>query len=186
MSREDNELIIGILKGQKNDYAVLIRRHESKVRALCRSYLPDALQADEAAQDVFVLTYKNLKKFHQTSAFSTWLHRIAVNHCIDLTRRKKRQAEVSLEILIEQGSPQLQDSVSFEKALETGDLSQKLLAQLNETDREVLVLREISGLDYQEIADNLKVSVEAVRSRLKRAREALLKIARHFLSSQNV
>jgi RNA polymerase sigma-70 factor (ECF subfamily) len=185
----DNDIVASVLKGQHDDYSVLIRRHESRVRILCRSYLQDEAEADQAAQDVFVRAYENLSKFRRDSSFSTWIHRIAVNHCLDTLRRRKRRNEISLESFTDEegnAKPLPDTGTSFESALETGDLARTLLNRLSETEREVLLMREISGLNYEEIAKTLDISIDAVKSRLKRARQSMIGLARHLFKSQNV
>jgi RNA polymerase sigma-70 factor (ECF subfamily) len=154
---------------------------------LCRVYLPHSEEADEAAQEVFLRAYKKLQQFQKESLFSTWLHRIAVNYCLDVRRRLKRRDETSLDELFENaGELNLSPQPSFEDRLETGELARNLLSRLTATDRDVLVLREISGQTYEEIAESLRISVDAVKSRLKRARQALIESARHLFKSENV
>lgn len=185
---DDLQIIDNVLNGEENDYAILIRRHESRVRAVCRVYLPDTEEADEAAQEIFLRAYKNLRSFRRTALFTTWLHRIAINHCLDLRRKRKRRDEISLDSLIEIGAegalPHFNEPV--EKAFETGEFARALLSRVSPVDREVLVLREISGQSYEEIAENLHITLDAVKSRLKRARQSMVTQARHLLKSQNV
>jgi RNA polymerase sigma-70 factor, ECF subfamily len=165
----------------RENYPELIRENLNQVLGICRGILQNETQAEDAAQDIFVKAYQQLKGFHGRSEFSTWLYRIAVNHCLDLRRKSSRKPTESLENLTQQpGTP------GPEEALEKKDLAERLLAGLSEAERAALVLRESQGLSYEEIALVLKISTDAVKSRLKRARENIEQKARHFSRLDNV
>src|SRR5471030_797501 len=92
----DNDVIARVLAGSRDEYAELIRRHHARVLGLCVSMLgPSA--AEDAAQEVFLKAYDRLKDFRRDSAFSTWLYRVASNHCLDALRRDARRRTESLE-----------------------------------------------------------------------------------------
>lgn len=148
---------------------------------ICLGLLRNPTEAEDAAQDIFVKAYQQLPSFKGEAQFSTWIYRIAVNHCLDLQRKRARQATEPID--------QVPDPVgdpSPQQSLEQKDLAKRLLAGLSEAERAALVLRESQGLSYEEIAVVLKISVDAVKSRLKRARESIGEKARHFSRLENV
>lgn len=134
--------------------------------------------AEDVAQEVFMKVYHSLRDFQFRSSFKTWVYRITVNTAINRYRKSARQEKdrVDYDTIIETlpgaGS-------AAEKAIQ-GDNETRLCALLEPLSpefRACLVLREIEGLSYQEIAESLKIPVNTVRSRLKRARQALLEEA---------
>ncbi len=157
---------------------------------LCTSLLSDATQAEDAAQEIFIKAYQALSSFQGNSKFSTWLYRIASNHCKDLLRKRSRQKTESLDALIEKSGDEVQNlwepSVDPRNASGASDLVEKLLSSLSPDERLILTLREVQGLSYQEIAETLKCSLDAVKSRLRRARETIEEKTRHFSMSRDV
>ncbi len=149
--------------------------------------------AEDVTQDVFIKIYQNLKQFQFRSSFKTWAYRITVNTAINTCKGISRE----MDQRIDQGIDQSDNDSSFmnrymnrdrdpdqytsppmpEADLDKEDnekLVASLLAKLNPDQRACIVLREIEGLNYQEIAEVLKININTVRSRLKRAREILL------------
>ena len=181
----DAALIQRVLDGDQEAYADLVRAHQARIRRLCAHLLGDAMLADDAAQEVFFKAYQQLASFRQQSSFSTWLYRIASNQCLDLLRRRRRERTESWDALVEQQGEQVHEhlAVSPEAAPTPAyaDLAHRALARLSPDDRLVLTLRELEGLSYEEIAQALQCSLDAVKSRLRRAREKLSNAARHFL-----
>ncbi len=161
------------------------------MRGFCLRMLSDSAQADDAAQEVFIKAYQALEKFKGESAFSTWIYRITSNHCLDILRKRKRQKTESWDALVEkQGDSAAnqfivpQDS-SEPEVIQTEQI-EKLLSLISEKHREIIVLREIQNESYQDIATILNCSLDAVKARLKRARQELMLQARHFLKSESV
>lgn len=137
--------------------------------------LNNSADAEEVTQDIFMKIYDNLKNFQFRSSFKTWVYRITVNTALNAYRKNRRQFEhrADFEIALETAghSPeiiQVAQQADSEKAISS------LLETLTAEHRAVIVLREIEGLSYEEIAQSLKINLNTVRSRLKRAREALL------------
>lgn len=179
------------MNGDRNAYAEIIRKYEVRARGLCLKMLSDQAQADDAAQEVFIKVYQNLKKFKGESLFSTWLYRVASNHCLDLLRKRRRQKTESWDALLESEGESVAQSFFSEGAPAKevqgqAEQVEKLLKCLSEKHREVIVLRELQGLSYDELAEALGCSLDAVKSRLKRARQELEKKARHFSSSSSI
>jgi RNA polymerase sigma-70 factor (ECF subfamily) len=181
----DAELVRRVLAGDQAAYADIVRAHQAKILRLCASLLRDTSLAEDAAQDVFLKAYQALRQFRGRSSFGTWLYRIAANHCLDLLRQRRREAADSWDALVESGAAEPEPSggaVRDPRAVAADtDVVRRALASLPPDDQLVLTLREVEGLSYAELAEALGCSVEAVKSRLRRAREALMKNVRHFL-----
>ena len=186
----DQEIIQQILSGQTEAYGELIRQYNRKVVGYCLSMLSNQTEAQEAAQDIFVKAYHSLRKFKGNSSFSTWLYRITTNHCLDILRKRTRRKTVSLDALVEAEGDHIERLFAVESTaaspLENRDLIQKILATLPEDYRTILTLREADGLEYQEIADVMGCSLDAVKGRLSRARKQLQEHLRHFLKRTDV
>lgn len=144
---------------------------------LCMSLLRDAGEAEDAAQEIFIKTYQSLRSFQGNSKFSTWLYRIAANHCKDLLRKRIREKTESLEALVEKSNEESRSSwepsVDPRSAREASQRTEQLLSMLSPDERLILTLREAQGLNYQEIAETLHCSVDAVKARLRRARQSV-------------
>ena len=164
-------------------FADLVRRHAPRVRSLCAATLRSDAEADDAAQEVFLKAYRALDRFSGDADFGTWVHRIAVNHCLDVLRAAARRRTDSLEGLMEEDSKALARVLSEEgpaRALENRDAAARLLARLNPEQRIALTLRELEGLSYEEIAAAMSCSLDSVKARIRRGRAELLDMARHF------
>ncbi len=187
---EDLELIQRICSGEREAYSDLVRLYQSRVLRLCTSLLGDANSAEDAAQDVFLKVYRVLPTFRGDASFSTWLYRIAANHCKDLLRKRKREKTESWEGLLEKHGDTIEQMLAVKESPKpsAGDaeLVEKVLSQLAPDYRIILTLREAQGLSYQEIADTLQCSLDAVKARLRRAREALQDKLRHIYRSESV
>jgi RNA polymerase sigma-70 factor (ECF subfamily) len=186
----DQQIIELILSGHTEAYGDLIRQYHKKVVGYCLSMLSNATEAEDAAQDIFVKAYHALRKFKGDSAFSTWLYRITANHCLDVLRKRNRRKTVSWEGLVEQEGDRIlklfSTSVTGESEMENRELIDKILSTLPPDYRAILTLREVDGLEYQEIAAALDCSLDAVKGRLARARKQLQVNLRHFLTSDGV
>jgi RNA polymerase sigma-70 factor (ECF subfamily) len=137
--------------------------------------LNNAADAQEVTQDIFMKIYDNLKRFEFRSNFKTWVYRITVNTAINAYNKNIRRAgnREDFEIVMQtQGHPPEINGVV--DGLEQERMLSCLLDTLTPDHRAIIVLREIEGLSYEEIAASLHITINTVRSRLKRARESLL------------
>ena len=166
---EDFQLIEDFKVGDEDAFSKLVLRHREKVRNLVYLTLGDVDYVDDISQDVFISVYHKLKDFRFESKFTTWLYRITVNKCRDYLRKKKvRSIFVSIkEIDYNRGVKSNPDSI------DVPGLVRKGIEKLPEKLKTPLVLRDIKGFSYQEIADELKCEVGTVKSRIFRARESL-------------
>jgi RNA polymerase sigma-70 factor, ECF subfamily len=187
---DDFAIIQTVIGGDHEAYAELVRRYHTRILTLCYSILLNAAEAEDAAQEVFIKTFASLPRYQQSAAFLTWLSRVASNHCLDVLRKRKRQKTDSLDGMLERSQetgapiPEMAEpkDLSTERAENTA-LATRVMAQMTPEQRQILTLREIDELSYEEIAAVLHCSVEAVRARLRRARLELQSKARHVLET---
>lgn len=173
------EALQNALDGDADALNVLLSDISRPVYRFCLSLLADPAQAEDAAQDVLVKICSSLDEFEGRSKFSTWVYRVASNRCMDLLRRRKSRPEDSLDALIEAGNGGDSRLLAARSTDDTAALADKLLvasalARLEPEQRAIIVLREISGLAYDEIGAALNLPEGTVKSRLFRAREELL------------
>jgi len=189
--REDAILIKAFLKGDKVAFDKLVVKYTKRVFNVCFRLLGDYEEANDSAQDTFIKVYRALRKFRFEASFSTWLYRIAVNTCKNKLksvahRQKKRVISwdnpVSadrppvLEIQDERQSP----AIELEKK-ERMKFIQEAINVLPPEHKEVITLRDIEGLSYEEIAEITGLSLGTVKSRLARARSDLRKRLRSVI-----
>lgn len=163
----DEELVRRFRGGDENAFADLMRRHERHVYNLAYRMLGRGEDARDATQDAFVACYRNLDRFRGDALFSTWLHRIAVNACYDLLR--KRRPETSLD---DEAAPEPATVDHADRAVAQADVQRALLTVPPEF-RAVLVMFELQDMAVDQIAAALDVPVGTVKSRLHRGRAAL-------------
>lgn len=172
---DEKELIAAARRGSERAFEQLVRANEKKVYTLCLRLCGNPADAEEAAQEAFLAAWRGLPSFRGESAFSTWLHRLASNACIDLLRRSRRaRAELSLD---DESAPEPTDErASPQRELERREQReavQRGLAALHDEHRTVLVLREVEQLSYAEIAEVTGLEPGTVKSRISRARAQL-------------
>ncbi|MEK7234501.1 MAG: sigma-70 family RNA polymerase sigma factor [Elusimicrobiota bacterium] len=170
-------------RGDANAFAELVRRHAPRVQALCAATLRSSQEAEDAAQETFLKAHRALGRYSGEASFGTWLHRIAINHCLDLLRAASRRRCESLDALFEADAAVLGrvlSEPSSAQSLEDRDTITRLLSRLNPDQRLALTLREAEGMTYEEVAQAMSCSLDSVKARLKRARAEILNMARHF------
>jgi len=182
---DERQLVRRAQKGDKEAFEVLVQRHQHRVFAVARGILKRQEDVEDIAQQVFVKAYFSLKRFDQRAAFSTWLYKITVNECWDLLRKRKARPLVYEADFSEEQSRQF--SASERQADSGPDTSERLamrqrlenmLAQLDDRDRAMLILKEVEGFSVEEIADSLGLNANTVKVRLFRARRRVVEYAR--------
>jgi RNA polymerase sigma factor (sigma-70 family) len=180
MADEERRLVEAAGRGEVESFNALVRLYEGRVYNLCYRMLGDADSAADAAQDAFLSAFRNLRSFRGGS-FRSWMLRIATNTCYDVLRARKRRPSVSLDIEAggeEDGSPlQIADSAEspddFALRRELAAAIQHGLTTLPEEQRLILILSDIQGLAYEEIAEITGANLGTVKSRLSRGRARL-------------
>ncbi len=184
-SDPDSRLVERARAGDARAFEALVRRYERWVFTLALRMVGDRGEAEDVAQDVFLKAYTGLSGFRGSSRFSTWLYAIASHHCLNhlASRARRPVPESSLRPAgsdaddppgpVERLADEAPRADELLERQETARQVQEALLGLTDDHRLILVLREIQGLSYEEIAEAIGVEVGTVRSRLHRARMAL-------------
>lgn len=173
----DEILVERALAGPEGDtraFESLMQRHQASVLANCRYLTRSPDDAEDLAQEVFVKTYFNLASFEGRSKFKTWVHRIKINHCLNFLKKKKGRQFLDVDEPALADAEQLKVNPAAHRDTVAGEERRRIreaLAAMNDTTRIPLVLCDLDGLSYQEIADTLGLGLSAVKMRIKRGRE---------------
>jgi RNA polymerase sigma-70 factor (ECF subfamily) len=177
----DLSLVRRVQRGERSAYDLLVLKYQHKVVKLVMRYLRDPADAEDVAQEAFIKAYRALPQFRGDSAFYTWLYRIAINTAKNALAARERQP-VSYEFDTQQGEDgpdeisRLKDPETPEGLALTEEIRETVnaaIVALPEDLRTAIVLRELEGLSYEEIAVSMDCPVGTVRSRIFRAREAI-------------
>ncbi len=168
--------------GDRQAFERIYRAASGFVYNVALRILNDRDEAQEVAQEVFIKMYHHLKEFGFRSSFKTWAYRITVNTALNAAKRITRDTSRRLDfdtVMETQAAPQdtQKEIVRQEERQLSRERLRALLSKLNPEQRACIVLREIEGLSYEEISRALAININTVRSRLKRAREALLALS---------
>ncbi len=180
-SDDDRPLVSRAQSGDTAAFEALVRRYEGWVFTLALRLVGDRGEAEDMAQEVFLKAYRSLSRFRGAARFSTWLYAIASHHCLNHLRARRHRPEAGATKgsggeallaaeLLPDGAPRadaLLERADLARIVQTG------LSALTEDHRLILILRDIQGMPYEEIAETLRVEVGTVRSRLHRARAEL-------------
>jgi RNA polymerase sigma-70 factor (ECF subfamily) len=174
----NDELLANDKQTNKDVFESLFKEYHQKVYAIAYNILGNESDAMDAAQEVFIKVYKSLKKFKGNSSIMTWIYRITINVCHDELRRQNRFRTVSIEWFSENGNDLASNMSSPEDAVISSlkkEEIQKAMDTLSDDFRLAFILRDIMGLSYDAIAETLFIPVGTVKSRIARARNAILK-----------
>lgn len=178
----ENGVIRSVLDGNINDFEKLVTAYEKNVYNLALRMVGDPDDAADITQETFIKAYRALGSFRGDSKFSSWIYRIASNVCLDFLRSRSRRAQVPLSFENEdaEGEIELPDmSQNPEKVLMkklSMEAVRRGMEKLPPKQRQILVLRELCGLSYAELAQTLSVEEGTVKSRIFRARKRLCAI----------
>lgn len=189
----DNLAIQRCLNGEKEAYRELVDRYQRRGISIAYGYVHNIDDAQDMVQEAFVRAYKNLNRFEIGSSFVAWFSKIVVNVCIDHYRKQKKRRGVEYEDeyrrrdAIDQfafagNSTDLQPHNNIEQE-ELSSAIQNALNRLSENHRTIILLREIEGLSYEEIAESMDCNLGTVMSRLHHARKKLQEALKPYLSS---
>lgn len=180
----DAELVARFQAGERAAFDEVVVRYQARIYSLCLRWLGDAEAAEEVAQDVFVAAFRALGAFRSECSLSTWMFRIGVNHCRNARLHRSRRAygrhegfdaprdddELPTRQIADEDAPGADWGVHRREA---GAVVQAALAELDDEHRQVLILRDVEDLAYEEIADILDLPRGTVKSRIHRARAEL-------------
>ncbi len=181
VSPPEHLLIARLRRGEPAAFEVLVKTHQDRVYDFCVRMLSDREEAFDLTQEIFISVHKHLDKFRADAKLTTWIYRIARNHCLNRLKYLKRRGRgrsdeygESNELSITQsqgGGPQQPDDLVMGK--NDRALVHRAIQELDEDQRSLVVLRDVEGLSYEEIMDITELPEGTVKSRLHRAREKL-------------
>ena len=181
VEESDLKLVERVQRGERAAFDLLVLRYQHKVLKLIMRYVHDATEAEDIAQEAFVKAFRALQSFRGDSAFYTWLYRIAINTAKNaLVATKRRPMDYDLDLqdpgAIRSACPDWPSPRLRKRLLltdEIRDTVNRAIENLPEDLRTAIVLRELEGLSYEDIAQTMDCPVGTVRSRIFRAREAI-------------
>jgi RNA polymerase sigma-70 factor (ECF subfamily) len=169
---DDFSLVKRFVDGDKSSFRILVQRHKEKVRNIIYLTVNNSDLVDDIAQEVFITVYRNLKNFRFESQFTTWLYRVTVNKCKDHLRKiNVRKIFVPVN--------ETEDYSGENFSVESNNISEIVMNAVNKLPvklRIPLILKDIEGFSYQEIAESVQCEIGTVKSWIFRAREGLKKI----------
>ncbi len=172
----DAELLTSAAAGSGASFGVLMRRHEDRVFAMALRMLGDRSDALDATQEAFIAAFRQASSFRGDSAVGTWLYRIGINACKDLARKRKRWvAQNDVDEIAEQDPAHraIDDHVTTRLQV------QEALGRLPDEYREAVVMHDLGGIPYEEIAAATGTAIGTVKSRISRGRRRLAELLEH-------
>ena len=168
--------------GDENAFSLLVERYAARLYGVCFHLLGNKEDAEDCVQESFIKIYRSLAGYHFRSSFYTWAYRISVNVCLDYRRKNNRAKTVSLDEGLETSSGQLFHQVADDlplpdQLLESSELTELVREELSLMPaylRDIVILRDLEGLSYSELAGLLRISEGTVKSRLFRGRKQLM------------
>ena len=181
MEFDERKLIERASGGDPTAFNRLMEIHERRMYAVALRMCSNREDAQDCLQDAMLRIYRSISSFKGQSSFSTWVYRITMNTCLDELRRKKSRGAASLDSMLESGWSPSDEGNQPEKhaiASEQRKALNNAIAELPEDMRSAIVLRDIQGFSYEEIADMQDANIGTIKSRISRGREKLRQILR--------
>ena len=179
---DEEKLIKRAVKGDAAAFNELLGQHEKRMYAVCLRMCGNHEDAQDCLQEAMLRVYRAISGFKGQSSFSTWLYRVTMNACLDELRKRKNKLSTSLDGMLDAGWSPADERDTPEKhvlSAEKRTVIQQTIAELPEDMRSAIVLRDIQGFSYDEIAQMLEINVGTIKSRISRGRE---KLREKFLS----
>ncbi|MFJ7971839.1 RNA polymerase sigma factor [Psychrobacillus sp. NPDC096389] len=168
---EELQWIQEVLSGNKQAYAHIINKYKNRLYATILRMTRNPQNAQDLVQEAFIKVYQQLNKYDQKGSFSSWIYRVAINHCMDEFRKKSykmKQVEINEEKIVNTNHPE----VVFLKKEKSRQL-EKLIAILPEDERMIILLRYVNELSYNEISELIEIPLSDVRNKLHRAKKKM-------------
>lgn len=176
MEFNERDMIERASRGDAAAFNRLMEQHERRMYAVALRMCGNREDAQDCLQEAMLRVYRAIGGFKGQSSFSTWVYRITMNTCLDELRRKKNRQSTSLDSLLDMGWSPSDDTNAPEKQAMRSELRRNLnraIQELPEEMRSAVVLRDIQGFSYEEIAHMLEINVGTIKSRISRGREKL-------------
>ncbi len=191
-SNVDQLLVERVQKGDKRAFDLLIQKYQHRIVSLVSRYVSDQSEAQDVAQEAFIKAYRAIKRFRGDSAFYTWLYRIAINTAKNWIVAKNRRPPISdIDVVDAEQyaiSGRLRENSTPERELLREEIERTVydtIAGLPEDLRTAIMLREMDGMSYEDIAITMECPIGTVRSRIFRAREAIDEKLKPLLGGHN-
>lgn len=171
--QEEHQWIQEVLAGDKQAYAQIINKYKNPLYGTILRMTRNPHDAQDLVQEAFIKVYQQLEKYNGTGSFSSWLYRVAINHCMDEFRKKRyqmKQSEINEETVVDPNHPE----VIFLKKEKNRQL-ERLIATLPEDERLIILLRYMNELSYDEISELADIPLSTVRNKLHRAKKKMRK-----------
>jgi len=181
---DDHKIVKEILNGNKELYSLLVEKYMEKIRNLIFNITNNIFIVDDLTQEVFIKAYEALPQFQFRSGFYTWIYRIALNKCKDHIRKKKLKYYFPI-LSMNKLSSDIEDNNNIYSKIDDNLLIQEALNRLKYDFKEILILKEIENLTYQEISEILNCEIGTVKSKLARARASFAKIVNQLFKDKN-
>ena len=191
----DAELVRRFKEGDREAFAEIVRRYQDRVYTMCSRWMGDRDVAEEVAQDVFLALFRSLGGFRGDAQLSTWIYRVVINHCKNRRLYRRRRHVDQHDPLEGEGGDDApvrelaDDGPGTDAPLhasQAGTMLNAALALLDDEQRQILLLREVQDLSYEEIADILELPRGTVKSRLHRARIELASVLARRITREDV
>jgi RNA polymerase sigma-70 factor (ECF subfamily) len=185
-SKTDTEqLVQDFLDGDAQAFNRVVMLYQTKIYNLALNYVKSPEEAKDLAQDIFVTVYRSLPKLREKEKFTSWLYQIAINHCRNRYKKLSRRGYFSnISLDDEESFLQIAGDEGPEKLLQrknTINLVRATIDSMAEAEKEIILLRDIQELAYEEISDILQIPLGTVKSKLNRARTSLKdRLKKHY------
>lgn len=176
METDEKKLIERAYGGDPSAFNRLMAQHENRMYAVALRMCANREDAQDCLQEAMLRVYRAIGSFKGQSTFSTWVYRITMNTCLDELRRKKNRQNTSLDNLVDMGWSPTDGGAGPEKQALMHEMREKMhgaIRELPDDMRAAVVLRDIQGFSYDEIAQMLEINVGTIKSRISRGREKL-------------
>ncbi len=176
---DERDLVRRASQGDETAFELLMRAHESRMYAVSLRMCGNREDAQDCLQEAMLRIYRAIANFKGQSSFATWAYRITMNTCLDELRRRKLRTATSLDVLLDNGWSPADDGQTPEQhsiASEQRRMLERAIADLPEDMRAAIVLRDVQGFSYDEIARMLEANVGTIKSRISRGREKLREV----------
>ncbi len=170
--QNEADIVARAARGDKAAFSQIVEIYQNKVYGICLRMLKNEPDALDASQDTFLKIYRSLGRYQKRAAFSTWVYHIATNTCLDALRKKANHPVLALDEEISPAHSEASAEATVLKKFDMGDVAAAIDA-LDDEKRLAIVLRDIYGLSYEEIAQITNVNLGTLKSRISRARAQL-------------